>query len=47
MITVFLSLSKPTITEDDITAMNDVICSGWIKTGLKNLENEQKILWYC
>ena len=46
MRTKFLSLSRPTIAEDDILAMNDVIRSGWITTGPKNLEFEQKFCEY-
>ena len=46
MRTEFLSFSKPSITEDDISAVNDVLRSGWITTGPKNIEFEQKFCEY-
>lgn len=43
MNTLFLPLSKPSITEDEIAAVADVLRSGWITTGTKNAELEQKV----
>jgi UDP-4-amino-4-deoxy-L-arabinose-oxoglutarate aminotransferase len=43
MNTSFLPLSKPSITEDDIAAVADVLRSGWITTGAKNAELEQLV----
>ena len=37
----FLPLSKPSISEDEIAAVADVLRSGWITTGAKNAELEQ------
>ena len=39
----FLPFSKPSITEDDITAVTEVLRSGWITTGVKCSEFEQHI----
>lgn len=39
----FLPLSKPSISEDDIAAVADVLRSGWITTGAKNAELEQLV----
>ena len=39
----FLPLSKPSITEDDINAVAEVLRSGWITTGIKNAELEQTV----
>lgn len=41
--TSFLPLSKPSITEDEINAVAEVLRSGWITTGAKNAELEQAI----
>jgi UDP-4-amino-4-deoxy-L-arabinose-oxoglutarate aminotransferase len=41
--TPFLPLSKPSISEDDIAAAVDVLRSGWITTGAKNVELEQAV----
>jgi UDP-4-amino-4-deoxy-L-arabinose-oxoglutarate aminotransferase len=38
----FLPFSVPTITEDDIAAVAEVLRSGWITTGPKSAEFEQK-----
>ena len=46
MSTKFLPFSKPSITEYDITAVNDVLRSGWITSGPKNIEFEQKFCEY-
>lgn len=39
----FLPLSKPSITEDEITAVSEVLRSGWITTGSKNAELEHLV----
>ena len=39
----FLPLSKPSISEDEIAAVADVLRSGWITTGAKNAELEQLV----
>ena len=39
---LFLPFSKPSITEGDIAAVGDVLRSGWITTGPKAAEFEQK-----
>lgn len=41
MTTSFLPLSKPSITEDEIAAVADVLRSGWITTGAKCAELER------
>jgi UDP-4-amino-4-deoxy-L-arabinose-oxoglutarate aminotransferase len=41
--TSFLPLSKPSISEDEISAVADVLRSGWITTGAKNAELEQAV----
>jgi len=41
MSTSFLPLSKPSISEEDISAVTEVLRSGWITTGKKNGELEQ------
>jgi UDP-4-amino-4-deoxy-L-arabinose-oxoglutarate aminotransferase len=41
--TPFLPLSKPSITEDEINAVAEVLRSGWITTGTKNAELEQSV----
>lgn len=43
MNTPFLPLSKPSITEDEINAVAEVLRSGWITTGTKNAELEQSV----
>jgi len=42
----FLPFTKPCITEEDIAAVGDVLRSGWITNGPKNVEFEQKICEY-
>ena len=42
----FLPFSVPTITEDDITAVAEVLRSGWITTGQKSADFEQKFAEY-
>ena len=42
----FLPFSRPSITEDDIAAVNEVLRSGWITTGQKNAEFEQEFCRY-
>jgi len=42
----FLPFSKPSITEDDIAAIGDVLRSGWITTGPKAAEFEDKFTQY-
>lgn len=46
MRTDFLPFSRPSITEDDIAAVADVLRSGWITTGPKTTEFEQKFCDY-
>lgn len=46
MRTDFLPFSRPSITEDDIAAVADVLRSGWITTGPKTTEFEQKFCEY-
>ena len=43
---LFLPFSKPSITEGDIAAVGDVLRSGWITTGPKAAEFEQKFAAY-
>jgi len=43
MKTSFLPLSKPSISEEEIAAVADVLRSGWITTGAKNAELEQLV----
>ncbi len=42
----FLPFSRPSISEDDIAAVGDVLRSGWITTGAKTSEFEQKFCEY-
>ena len=42
----FLPFSRPSITEEDIAAVADVLRSGWITTGPKTTEFEQKFREY-
>lgn len=42
----FLPFSKPSISEDDIGAVGDVLRSGWITTGPKNAEFETDFTKY-
>jgi UDP-4-amino-4-deoxy-L-arabinose-oxoglutarate aminotransferase len=42
----FLPFSKPSITESDIAAVSEVLRSGWITTGPKNAEFEEKFCKY-
>jgi UDP-4-amino-4-deoxy-L-arabinose-oxoglutarate aminotransferase len=44
--TEFLPFSRPSITEDDITAVADVLRSRWITTGPKTTEFEQQFSEY-
>lgn len=43
MVSTFLPFSKPSITESDITAVAEVLRSGWITTGAKCTEFEESI----
>ncbi len=43
----FLPFSRPSISEDDIAAVGDVLRSGWITTGTKTSEFEQKFCEYA
>jgi len=43
MTTSFLPLSKPSISEEEIAAVADVLRSGWITTGAKNAELERMV----
>ena len=42
MDTPFLPFSKPSITESEIAAVGDVLRSGWITTGARCTEFEQR-----
>jgi len=42
----FLPFSRPSITDQDITAVNDVLRSGWITTGPKNAAFEKDFCKY-
>ena len=42
----FLPFSRPSITEEDIAAVGEVLRSGWITTGPKTTEFEQKFCEY-
>lgn len=42
----FLPFSRPSITEEDITAVGDVLRSGWITTGRMNAEFEERFCEY-
>lgn len=42
----FLPFSRPSIDEGDIAAVGEVLRSGWITTGLKNSEFEEKFCQY-
>jgi UDP-4-amino-4-deoxy-L-arabinose-oxoglutarate aminotransferase len=42
----FLPFSRPQISEADIAAVNEVLRSGWITTGTKNAEFEQRFSEY-
>ncbi len=42
----FLPFSRPSITEDDIAALGEVLRSGWITTGPKNAEFEKRFSEY-
>jgi len=46
MRTEFLPFTRPCINEADIAAVGDVLRSGWITNGPKNVEFEQKICEY-
>ncbi|MBM9519133.1 UDP-4-amino-4-deoxy-L-arabinose aminotransferase [Desulforhopalus vacuolatus] len=47
MRTPFLPFSRPTISEDEIAAVADVLRSGWITTGKKSVEFEEKFAARC
>ena len=42
----FLPFSRPTITEDDVAAVGEVLRSGWITTGKKASEFEERFCEY-
>jgi len=42
----FLPFSRPSINSEDISAVNEVLKSGWITTGSKNTEFEKQICSY-
>jgi len=42
----FLPFSRPSITEDDISAVADVLRSGWITTGPNVVEFERRFCEY-
>ena len=42
----FLPFSRPSITEADIAAVSEILRSGWITTGSKNAEFEEKFCKY-
>jgi UDP-4-amino-4-deoxy-L-arabinose-oxoglutarate aminotransferase len=42
----FLPFSRPSINEDDIAAVSNVLRSGWVTTGLKNAEFEKAFCEY-
>ena len=46
MRSVFLPFSRPSITEEDISAVGEVLRSGWITTGPKTAEFEQRFADY-
>ncbi|MBI1423103.1 MAG: UDP-4-amino-4-deoxy-L-arabinose aminotransferase [Gammaproteobacteria bacterium] len=46
MDTPFLPFSKPSITESEIAAVGEVLRSGWITTGAKCTELEQRVCEY-
>jgi UDP-4-amino-4-deoxy-L-arabinose-oxoglutarate aminotransferase len=46
MISKFLPFSRPSINEQDITAVSDVLRSGWITTGTKTAQFEQAFCDY-
>jgi UDP-4-amino-4-deoxy-L-arabinose-oxoglutarate aminotransferase len=43
----FLPFSKPSISEEEILAVNEVLRSGWITTGLKAAAFEEAFACYC
>ena len=43
----FLAFSKPSISEEEITAVADVLRSGWITTGPKTAQFEEDFSNYC
>jgi len=43
----FLPMSRPSISEEEIAAVAEVLRSGWITTGPKNAEFEQRFAEYC
>jgi UDP-4-amino-4-deoxy-L-arabinose-oxoglutarate aminotransferase len=46
MRTEFLPFSRPSVSEEDIAAVSDVLRSGWITTGVKNAEFEKNFCDY-
>jgi len=42
----FLPFSRPSITEEDIAAVGEVLCSGWITTGPKSAEFVKRFCEY-
>ncbi len=46
MINEFLPFSRPSISDQDIRAVTDVLSSGWITTGRKNAEFEKSFKEY-
>ncbi|MBW2205226.1 MAG: DegT/DnrJ/EryC1/StrS family aminotransferase, partial [Deltaproteobacteria bacterium] len=46
MRTEFLPFSRPSITEDDISAVADVLHSGWITTGPNVVEFKRRFCEY-
>lgn len=43
----FLPFSKPSIGEGEITAVKNILCSGWITTGAKTAQFEKDFADYC
>lgn len=44
---IFLPFSKPSISEEEIAAVGDVLRSGWITTGPKSVQLEDEFGKYC
>ena len=42
----FLPFSKPSINDDDISAVNEVLRSGWLTTGAKTAKFEEAFCDY-
>ena len=47
MRSIFLPFSKPSISENDVSAVSEVLRSGWITTGAKAAEFEDTFKKYC